>query len=112
MTIAKRLGLASASTIVCMLALGAQAKEPLTAGKFLHYSAQEQRSYILTSTVMAGLVAGQNRKSQTRCIDDWVGQHEGSGFQPILKTMRQYPAYHPSGVIIAVLQKACGSFRY
>lgn len=108
----KRLVLASLSAIVCILAQETHAKESLTSARFLQYSAEAQRNYIVTSSIMAGLVASQNRKTQTECINDWAAQNAASGFEPVIATMKKHPQFHPSGVIIAVLQKACGSFAY
>ena len=63
---------------------------------------------------MTGIVASQGRKDISRCIDNWYSgeveiQKQRRGF--ILDTIRNNPTYHPQGVILAVLQKQCGSFK-
>lgn len=103
------LALASLSTIVCSAALG---DDGFKSSKFLTYSAESQKSYINSSVLMAGLVAAQNSDDQAKCIGDWSGKHLAGGYQPVIAAMQRFPDHHPTGVIIAVLQKACGSFKY
>jgi len=79
---------------------------------FLEYPSESQKGYILSSVMMAGVIATQNRPSQAECIDAWVAQHHESGYRPIIEAMRTYPDDHPMGLIVAVLQKECGSFKY
>lgn len=62
--------------------------------------------------MMAGTVASLNNPSQARCVDDWAAQHRSSGYQPVIDAMQKYPDDHPSGLILAVLVKACGPFKY
>lgn len=106
----KALAVASLSTLVC--SAGAGAEEAFKSSKFLTYPAQSQKSYITSSAMMAGLIASQNNRAQAVCIDDWVAQQSGQGYGPVVEAMRKLPDYHPSAVIVAVLDKACGSFKY
>ncbi|WP_072377302.1 hypothetical protein [Hyphomicrobium sp. NDB2Meth4] len=108
----KALAVASLSTIVCSVAAGAGAEDAFKSSKFLTYPADAQTSYISSSVMMAGTIASKNALSQSRCIDDWAVKNGASGFQPIVEAMRKFPDYHPTAVIFAVLQKACGSFEY
>ncbi|MEM7777760.1 MAG: hypothetical protein AAF732_19390, partial [Pseudomonadota bacterium] len=73
---------------------------------------QSQRGYIATAAGMAGLIATLNKPEQARCVDAWIARHDASDFAPIRRAMQKNGSYHPLGVIIAVLQKACGSFKY
>jgi len=61
---------------------------------------------------MAGVIATQNNPQQAKCVNDWIAENQDVGYASVIHTMRQNPQYHPHGVIIAVLQKACGSFKY
>ncbi|WP_334150764.1 hypothetical protein [Hyphomicrobium sp.] len=90
----------------------AWAADDFKSSKFLTYSAEAQNSYIVTSVVMAGAIAGQNRPEQAKCIDRWMAENESAGFPTVKDAMSRFPEHHPSGVIIAVLEKACGSVRY
>lgn len=104
------MALATLSTIVCGNAVVAD--EGFKSSKLLTYPTDSQKSYINTSVLMAGLIAAQNSDVQSKCIGDWSGKHVGGGYQPVIEAMKRFPDHHPTGVVIAVLQKACGSFRY
>lgn len=105
----KVLAIASLSTIVCSTgAFG----EDFKSSKFLTYAPEAQKSYIITSVVMAGIIAGQNKPDQSTCIDRWMADHEAAGFSSVKDAMSRFPDHHPSGVIVAVLEKACGSVKY
>lgn len=103
--------MATLSAIVCSVATGAAA-EDFKSSKFLTYPAESQTSYINSSVLMAGLIAGQNGGAQAQCVGDWSGKHIATGYQPVIEAMKRFPDHHPSGVILAVLQKACGPFKY
>lgn len=106
----KTLAIASLSTIVCSGA--AVADDGFKSSKFLTYAADSQKSYINTSVLMATLIAAQNSKDQATCIGDWSGRYVSDGYQPVIEAMRKFPDHPPTGVILAVLQKACGPFAY
>ena len=82
---------------------------------FLNWSAKNRSWYMEVSVTMAASIASQNVKGQSRCIYDWYFKDGKASVQrenQILKTMRTNPKYHPHAVILAVLQKACGTFSY
>lgn len=108
----KALALATLSTIVCSASGAAVAWEGFKSSKFLTYPVESQKSYISTAVMMAGVIAAQNVPEQAQCIDRWTSEHDGSGYKPVIEAMQRLPDYHPSGVILAVLNKACGSFEY
>lgn len=103
------LALASLSTIVCSAAL---ADDDFKSSKFLTYPADAQANYISTSAVAAASIAALNSQSQGKCLGDWVSKHRAGGYQPVMDAMRKYPDDHPTGLILAVLQKECGAFKY
>lgn len=106
----KVLALATLSTIVCGGA--AVADDGFKSSKFLTYPAESQRSYISSSVLMAGLISGQNSDVQSKCIGDWSEKHIVAGYPPVVEAMQRFPEHHPTGVILAVLQKACGKLKY
>lgn len=108
----KTLVLASLTTIVCGFALDARADETFKSSKFLTYPADAQANYISTSAVAAASIAALNSSTQSKCLSDWVSKHRDTGYQPVLNAMRKYPDDHPTGLILAVLQKECGAFKY
>ena len=61
---------------------------------------------------MAGLIAGRNDDSQGKCLEDWYFSDETVSNNQVLDVMRQYPDYHPRGVILAVMEKRCGKLVY
>jgi hypothetical protein len=88
------------------------AQESFKSSDFLKHPAESQRGYISSSVMMAALIATQNNRSQASCLDEWGAKYREDGFAPVLEAMRRFPDYHPSAVVISVLQKACGSFSY
>lgn len=108
----KALAIASLCIIVCSAGSGALAGDGFKSSAFLAYPLASQKSYITSSAMMAGLIATQNAPKQAKCIDEWVAQQSDQGYATVIEAMKKFPANHPSAVIVAVLDKACGSFRY
>jgi hypothetical protein len=106
----RSIAIASLSTIVCSGA--AVADEGFKSSKFLSYPAESQTSYIDTAVVAATVVVSLNSAAQAKCLGAWVSKHRGGSFAPVIEVMRKYPDDHPMGLIIAVLQKDCGEFKY
>ena len=79
-----------------------------TGAELLKWSAQNQRFYFQTSISMAGVIAAQENASRAECIDDWHREQNERKYAGILDSVRGYPDYHPQGVILAYLRKACG----
>lgn len=106
----KALALATLSTIVCSGA--AVADEGFKSSEFLTWSVESQRSYITTAATAASVIVAANVRDQAKCIDDWGIKHRAEFYQPVLEAMKKLPDYHPMAVTIAVLEKACGEFKY
>ena len=86
--------------------------ETLKSAEFLTWKRPAQESYINTSIGMAGLIAAQNDKKHANCLENWYWDNQQKSTDFILKSMREYSAYHPRGVILAVLEAQCGKFDY
>ncbi len=96
-----------------LYASGATA-EAFTGEEFLKWERASQDSLIQISVTMTGIVATQGRKDISRCIDDWYSDSEGLRAQrheEILQAIQENPEFHPQGVILAVIQQRCGSFK-
>ena len=106
----KTLAIASLCTIVC--AQAGAAEEAFKSSKFLQYAPDAQKSNFNTSVVMASLIASQNSRDQADCLNAWIGSNVDAGYQPVIEAMKRFPDHHPSGVVLAVLQKACGPLKY
>lgn len=86
--------------------------EMFTSEEFLTWSREGQGHYFRTAIGMAGLIARQNDEAQGDCIDNWYFNDQDRAHDRITSVMRQYPSYHPRGVILAMIEKACGSMTY
>ncbi|MEM1383905.1 MAG: hypothetical protein AAGG06_09715 [Pseudomonadota bacterium] len=87
--------------------------EGITAADFLSWSRQSQDWYIETSVAMAGIVAAQNPTDHAECINDWyfkTDQTRQAAHDFVRGTMQRFQGHHPGTVMIAVLERACGSF--
>lgn len=86
--------------------------ETFKASDFLKWQLKSQTTYIRTSVGMASLIAGRNSKQQGECLDEWYFNDTPLRDRFILDTMKRVPDYHPRAVILAVLEKQCGSLVY
>lgn len=81
----------------------------------LAWAEANQSWYFEVSVTMAASIAAQNTKGQSKCVYDWYfqnGKRIAVRERAVREAMTQYPGYHPQAVILSLLQKACGSFRY
>lgn len=114
MIMKKRIVTASLFVVALLNYSQALASPGFTAAKFVQLERAAQDSYFQTSVMMAGVVATQTHTNLAGCIDQWYFEssetmQERNDF--MRETMAQYPDHHPSGVIAAFIQKACGSFK-
>jgi hypothetical protein len=94
---------------------GTGAHAETNSADMLKWTPKEQAAYVDLAVQMVGFVASQNDGPQARCINDWYFKDDKvreRGIQQILSAMRQYPSELPGVMVLAVLQKACGSFKY
>ncbi len=64
---------------------------------------------------MAGVVAAQNPGSQAQCVNDWYLSAKSTMDERnkyIRRTLERFPTHHPAGVMMAIIEKACGSFDF
>tara|TARA_A100001391_G_scaffold153410_2_gene111244 strand:- start:17431 stop:17772 length:342 start_codon:yes stop_codon:yes gene_type:complete len=86
-----------------------------TSAQVLNWPQKDQDSYFLASITMAGVVAAQNPGGKARCVNDWYLKDTDTMNQRntyIRNTLRRFPDHHPAGVMIAILEEACGSFTF
>lgn len=108
----KHLAIAILSTMVCSFGASIGHAKTFDSRTFLGFPPSAQSNYIGTSAFTAAVIAAQNLPSQSRCIDDWISKSKPGGYLSVIKAMKKYPGDHPAGIILAVIQKACGSFKY
>lgn len=86
--------------------------ETFKSADFLTWKRKSQDIYIHTSVSMAGLIAVKNDKTHQKCLEDWYFGDEAEANNFVRETMVKFPEYHPHGIIMAILEKKCGSFDY
>lgn len=85
--------------------------EGFTGEDFGNWEQPAQDSYIQISITMATIIAAQAEGGTSQCLDTWytAGTQTASRRNDAIRaSIAQYPDFHPSGVILAVLQKECG----
>ena len=97
--------------LATLLAAAPVLAEGFSGSDLLAWTPGNQRFYLQTSVGMAGVIAAQGDSAQARCIDEWHERQHGNEYEKVLKAVRTYPTYHPQGVILALLRKACGTFK-
>lgn len=113
MIMKKRIVTASLFVVALLNYSQAYAFSNFTAEKFMDLDQAVQDSYFQTSVTMAGVVATKLRPGLTDCIVEWYFESAETMLERndfMRESMAQYPDHHPSGVIAAFIQKACGAF--
>ena len=105
-TMTKKFALAAALVVVAV-SNTAMAQEKKSAN-FLSASPESQLAYIATSLLMAQSIVS---KDYAACIGKWAEANAPSGYKEIIDTVKKYDDFHPTGVIAAVIKKACGPFQ-
>ncbi|MEL6369169.1 MAG: hypothetical protein AAFR03_00490 [Pseudomonadota bacterium] len=83
-----------------------------TVTDFLQWDRDAHRNYFRVSIGMATIIARRNDKAQGACISDWYFVGEETAIDQIIDTMQEYPSYHPDAIILAFVEKRCGSMVY
>lgn len=83
-----------------------------TSAEFVKWERAAQQNYFRIAIGMAAAISRANDGTHGACIEDWYLKNREKAESRLLGVMNKYPAYHPRGVILAVLEKACGSFTY
>ncbi len=80
---------------------------------FLTWSEEGQNNYIQTAVTMASFVMSRSNAVVSECLNTWyAGDRETMEEQNeyIRRKISSNAEYHPSAVILVVLENACGSF--
>ena len=111
MFLPKSLRIASATAMlfaVCMPAYAGQ----FTSAEFLKWKADTRDFYVRTTVGTASLIARQNDKRHAKCLEDWYFVDETKSNAEIYNAMEFNSEVHPRAIILAILQKNCGTFKY
>lgn len=89
--------------------------EEFTAADVLAWKKETQDWYFETSIAMAASIATRNPTGHAECINDWYyaptsGREEAHRF--IRETLAKFSGHSPETVLIAVIEKACGSLNF
>ena len=87
--------------------------EAFTGAVFLEWSDAQQRSYIDAQLVMASSIVARDKPAMSQCMADRFYGIEGvsdAGFKEIRTTIKAYKTYHPSSVLVIVIENTCGAF--
>ncbi|MEL6377612.1 MAG: hypothetical protein AAFQ04_10525 [Pseudomonadota bacterium] len=89
------------------------AAETFTGTQFLQWSQSGQDNYIGTAVTMATFVASRTNLDTSACLNGWYAASEAVAAErndAIRGAISRNATYHPSAVILLVLEEACGSF--
>lgn len=82
-----------------------------TGAEFMAWSEASQNGFLQSSVTMATFIAAQNNGDAATCLETWYAPglpEQALRNEDLRDAIAQYSDYHPSGVILAVLQEACG----
>ena len=110
-------GLTKALALVALSFPQLAAADTFTSATVLAWSETEQASYFSISVGMVGIVAMQTGRHDdaVTCINNWYwpdgAQEHGPQNETIRTVMRSLPDAHPQAIIMAVIERECGSFK-
>ena len=87
--------------------------EEFTGEIVLGWSEEAQDHFLATSITMTSIVVGRTGRhgDLESCMTDWYTEKDVRQERHIYirKKLEAYPSYHPQGIILAVIEEACGS---
>ena len=83
-----------------------------TSAEYLEWKSDSQIFYLDTTVGTAVAIAGQNDKSHAKCLENWYFADQNNARTSILNAMTANKTYHPRLIILGILQKHCGTFKY
>ena len=89
--------------------------DEFTAADVLGWSRKSQDSYFQKSITMASFIATQNAGDHAECIEGWYfedGRVDHRRNDQIRSDLKRFSNYHPTAVILARLEKVCGSLIF
>jgi len=101
---------------LAILAVGSPQKthaDGLTSADFIAWDKPSQNSFLFSSVGMAAAIASQTEPKIAQCLNEWYFKGDDAREArnaEILEFMGQYETYHPTTVILAVVENACGEF--
>lgn len=105
---------AKAAALVLLSFPQLAAADTFTSADVLAWPEASQNSFFQSSITMTNIVAMQTGRYDgiVTCINEWYSTAElqAQRHDHIREVLADYPDNHPQGIILAVIEKACGSF--
>lgn len=103
---------------MCLALLGSNLAVPanadgFTGAVFLEWETSQQRGYIDAQLVMASTIATRIKPDLSQCLaDEFYGPSglTNDGFELMTDRIREFSEYHPSSVLVVVIENVCGGF--
>ena len=86
------------------------ADQLLTNADFLNWSEDTQRWWIGAAALMAGHVAFLENPERGGCVWRWYFDDADAKKALVIRSMEKHPDSTPTGVLIALMERACGKF--
>ena len=99
--------------VSALFCIPAYAETAFTGEDFLGWDQSAQTGFVQTSVSMAGIIASQTKPEIARCIDGWYFASDAVLDQrnsEIIALIGENAGFHPSAVILAAIQRECGTF--
>ena len=106
---------AGATGLVMVAAICPQksAAEGFTGSAFLQWNDAEKRGFIDAQLVMASSIVSRSKPAMSRCMADQYYGDSGltdAGYEAFIEAIGQFEDFHPSSVLIVVIENECGAF--
>lgn len=108
----KHIIIASVITVFTAFHPHISSAESFKGSEFLTWKYDTQHFYIENTVGVATTIAGRNLKKHADCIEDWYYSDQKNKDNIVLEVIQSNPEYHPRGVILSILEKKCGTFKY
>lgn len=97
---------------VMLFGIPAYAEDAFKSSDFLTWDKPSQDLLIESSIRMAGIIMSFNSAEQSQCLENWLQGDKEQRYTSIRQTMSEYPDHNPQGIILAYIEKQCGSVTY
>ena len=87
--------------------------DAFTGETFLTWSESQQRSYLNAQLVMASTIVARDKPTMSKCVSDEFFGSSGmtsEAFANAMQSIRDFKTYHPSSVLVILVENACGEF--
>ena len=87
--------------------------DAFTGETFLTWSENQQRSYLNAQLVMASTIVAREKPTMSQCVSDKFFGSSGmtsEAFTDAMQSIRDFKTYHPSSVLVILIENACGEF--